>query len=209
MPNRIEWSVLHRERSAARDELQPILRLPITPSYQHLAAATVREGEAVLDVGAGDRQLEQAIAARLKAFDYFSLDTDPNFEHEYRDFEQLDREFDVIAMLEIIEHVPLPTAMKMFAGAHAHLRPGGRLVVSTPNVHHPTWFWRDPTHVTPYRYTDLVGLLRSSGFAAFEVWRVKRLRWKDRLRGWRYRPLLRLLDLDFAPGIVVRCRVEK
>jgi 2-polyprenyl-3-methyl-5-hydroxy-6-metoxy-1,4-benzoquinol methylase len=54
----------------------------------------------------------------------------------------------------IIEHMPGETGVEMLRLATLALRPGGRLVVITPNFAHPEVsslvFWLDLTHVRPY-----------------------------------------------------------
>ncbi|HEY4487801.1 MAG TPA: hypothetical protein VI483_03505, partial [Candidatus Paceibacterota bacterium] len=64
-------------------------------------------------------------------------------------------------------------------------------------------FWSDSTHITPYRIRHLAGWLATADFCRFWGYRVCNLTWKRRWRYWRYRGLLRLLNIDFAPGIVV------
>jgi SAM-dependent methyltransferase len=166
----------------------------------------VRDGDRVLDVGAHDRALGAEIERRGLRAEYRSVDPDPSTEHDHASIRDVNEAFDVVILLEVIEHLPLDAAVALMRDCAQRVAPGGWFVVSTPNVHHPTWFWRDPSHITAFRYTDLLGILHYLGLRDFEVARVKRLRWRDRLRAWRYRGLLKLLSADFAPGIVVRCR---
>jgi hypothetical protein len=200
------WSRIAQGRAAARAQLPPLLDLPIVPSHYRFAAESVRDGESVLDVGAHDRRLASHVERCARGAIYRSLDVDPTHPHDYRALSEVERRFDVIAAIEVVEHLPLGEAIALLEGCAALLEPGGRLVVSTPNVDHPTWFWRDPTHRTPLRYTELVGILASAGLADFEVVRVRGMRLRDRLRAWRYRGLLKLLNLDFTHSIAVRAQ---
>jgi len=175
-------------------------------SHYRFAAEAVRDGESVLDVGAHDRRLLRHIERCARGVTYRSLDIDPTHEHDYRDLAEVERRFDVIAVIEVVEHLSLGELIALLERCAELLEPGGRLVVSTPNVDHPTWFWRDPTHRTPLRHTELVGILHSAGLEKFEVVRVKGMRFRDRLRAWRYRGLLKLLHIDFTHSIAVRAQ---
>lgn len=54
--------------------------------------------------------------------------------------------FDLITAFEVVEHLDAPEAA--IATWHELLRPGGALVLSTPNRLGPaSRYWRDPTHV--------------------------------------------------------------
>lgn len=76
--------------------------------------------------------------------------------------------FDVAVSFETIEHVPVA------AGLVAHLfellKPGGRLICSTPNErvipYDPAKY---PHHVRHYTLEDIVGLLTSTGFVVESV----------------------------------------
>lgn len=75
--------------------------------------------------------------------------------------------YDAITAFHVIEHFPVHEAAALVRLAADRLRPGGRLIVATPNpgslptIMHE--FWRDPTHVRPYD-TDLIQYLtRESG----------------------------------------------
>jgi SAM-dependent methyltransferase len=66
-----------------------------------------------------------------------------------------DAHFDIITVIDVIEHVPQPATL--LEQAFAHLEPGGLVVVSTGNPGHPAWrrrfrarFWYSsfPEHIS-------------------------------------------------------------
>jgi SAM-dependent methyltransferase len=74
-----------------------------------------------------------------------------------------ERQFDVIFLLDVLEHIADDRGT--LAQARAHLRPGGRLFLSVPA--HP-WLWsrHDEQNLHQRRYTkrELVMKLRAAGF---------------------------------------------
>jgi len=199
----MDWSRIREGREKAAQMLPPILRLPIVRSPRDVLLRLVRDGESLLDVGANDRNVKGFLADAGLDVQYFSFDIDRSLPHDYYELSAVDRKFDVVVIFEVIEHIPLEEARELIFRTQDLVLPGGRVILSTPNVCHPVRFWRDCTHVTPFRYDELAGLLLSAGFSKCEVFRVYNMRWRRRLWSIVFRPLLSLLDIDFATGVVV------
>lgn len=84
-----------------------------------------------------------------------------------------DRSFDVVLLSELIEH--LPNGRPLLFESYRVLRPGGRIIITTPNLWdirrtlakltHRTWSGdTDPTHVNLYTPDRLVDDMVSAGF---------------------------------------------
>ena len=77
--------------------------------------------------------------------------------------------FDAIFSSNVIEHLDAETVATIVAGAYAALRPGGLLLLGTPNpesaIVHLHEYWRDPTHVRLYSRQLLEFFLYNAGFA--------------------------------------------
>jgi SAM-dependent methyltransferase len=82
------------------------------------------------------------------------------------------REFDVITMFHVLEHLPDPDRALAFAGEL--LRPGGSLILQVPNsaslqarVFGARWYGLDvPRHVINFTPESIALLLRRAGFSA-------------------------------------------
>lgn len=83
--------------------------------------------------------------------------------------------FDVITLWEVIEHVPDPVAL--LAALRARLRPGGLLMLSTPNNGHwqalrepERWeAYRPPSHLIYFDRRTLADALRRAGFEQITI----------------------------------------
>ena len=138
---------------------------------------------------------------------YESLDIDPQGEHDYRDLSELRRQFDLVFALEVIEHLPLDAITPWLRGILGAFKPGGALVLSTPNTFFPMAYLRDVTHQTPICYDELGALVEGAGFEVMRIVRIyhdpmHRKLLRRYLFGW----LFRLISIDFARQIVLVAR---
>lgn len=78
----------------------------------------------------------------------------------------------VLAM-HVVEHLPVEHLFALFAQSARVLRPGGLLMIETPNAESISMtgsdFWRDPTHIAPRHPAALTLLAREHGFTVEEV----------------------------------------
>ena len=92
---------------------------------------------------------------------------------------------DAIVSLHLVEHLPASAVLRLINAAAARLRPGGILILETPNpeslVAGSVNFHRDPTHVRPIHPDTLAFLCESAGFATTELRRLARVPAADRL----------------------------
>ena len=88
--------------------------------------------------------------------------------------------FDVVTSIELIEHIPYSAALSMLESVYETLKPGGRLVLTTPNFRSP-WLVLEPLvsiigqvdyrieHITRYHRKRLSCLLTEAGFTQANV----------------------------------------
>jgi SAM-dependent methyltransferase len=150
--------------------------------------AALPDGGRILEIGAGCG----ALAVRLKdaGFDVVPTDLDPPHDWIHRldlDAPQwtddMHGPFDMIVCVETLEHVENPR--QALRSIRALLRPGDKLLVSTPNITHPhsrlkmflrgapvffgPGFYHDPGHISMLPDWMLTEHVRLAGFDHIEV----------------------------------------
>lgn len=74
-----------------------------------------------------------------------------------------------ILAMHVVEHLPVDDLFALFREAARVLRPGGLLMIETPNAESllvsASEFWRDPTHLAPRHPAALTLLAREYGFS--------------------------------------------
>lgn len=152
---------------------------------RHMGLGRQQPG-ALLELGVGGGRF--LLRMKKKGWDVSGVDFDPNVAQrmfdKYRikvhagDVTQLEfppASFDVIAMNQTVEHLIDPGAV--FQKCHALLKPGGCLVVTTPNVgsmgaslFKEYWRgWEPPRHLHLYTTRSMATLARHTGFIAQNI----------------------------------------
>ncbi|MFQ5844573.1 MAG: class I SAM-dependent methyltransferase [Planctomycetota bacterium] len=203
-PAEISWSDLNDRRRAVHRRGPRVHRLPLIPRSTRYAAQRIVPGSTVVDVGASEGRFGRRLPPGC---DYRTVDVDPRVGADHRDLKELaDGAADVVVCFETLEHLTLPEAVELLEQVRRVLRPGGRLYLSTPNVHHPWSYLRSATHRTPFAYDELGALLDRAGL---EVEALLRCHKDSVLQGvirLLARPLYRLLGVDFAKSILAVAR---
>jgi SAM-dependent methyltransferase len=204
----VAWSVLYRNRVEAHRRFGEVWDLPVVKRYFDRITANLSPHSRVLEVGAGSRGLATRLSGPFPQVVYRSMDIDRTHDHDYYDLTTVTERFNVIVLVEVIEHLGLPEGIDLLKRLKELLDPGGTIVLTTPNVLHPTRYWGDCTHKTFYRYDEIAGILEALGYRDVRVSRVYNApfiqRWFRLLVGVH---LHRYLDIDFAPTIVAEGRV--
>jgi SAM-dependent methyltransferase len=201
------WSRLFEKRYEIHKRHPSIWKVPLLRKRFPLICSVLEPAPGkpptVLDVGAAERTMEARLRARFPGLVYKSLDVDPEGKHDYRSFDEVREPFDLVVLLEVIEHLTLEEGSRMLDDILKVLRPGGRLIVSTPNICHPWRYWVDATHRTPYSYENIGGLLLVRGFRVEALYRSYNASLLERAGRTLLTPIHRALDIDYAKSIFV------
>lgn len=200
----IDWAKLYKERRSIADRFGEIWDLPVAKRYHQVLSALGTEGVSMLEVGAGDRGLREKMAGYWGGFDYRSCDIDTSYRHDYSHIDEVTGNYELICGFEVIEHLSLGDAHYLLNRCFELLKPGGRIALTTPNIFYPPSFLRDATHITPFCFDELGGLLQLSGF---KVTQINRLYHDSLVKKFARRvlfyPLFRVMGIDFARQIMV------
>ena len=190
---------------ASEREIRPISHVSTNQKVFSLVAPVVRSGGRVLDVGAGEGYFSKTVgdlaasqglapATALRACDLFpenfrygGVVCDPIAEDGRLPYD--DASFDLVCSLEVIEH--LEDQFRFVRELFRVTRPGGRAIVSTPNVLNINSRWRylhsgfgvlfdplplsssDPVHtsghINPVGFYYLAYMFRRAGFDGVRV----------------------------------------
>lgn len=202
----LSWGEFARARKPFVERWPTVFHLRLVRDHHQIARELAPGARSVLDVGATERLHEAGVRKAWPGVDYRSFDVDRTHPHDYHDFADVDRQFDLLTLLEVLEHVPPATAVEIVRQCFQLTRPGGHLLVSVPNVYRPG-VQQEWTHIAQFPYMDLAGLLAWAGYEVVDGARV----FYASQRGWLlhaklFAPLHRFLSVDFAHAIVMLVR---
>jgi 2-polyprenyl-3-methyl-5-hydroxy-6-metoxy-1,4-benzoquinol methylase len=204
MSEETSWSRLFEHRDKIHEKYPEIWDLKILRKRFPLMLETIRDGERVLDMGASNRNLEGRLKRHFPEILYKSMDIDREQVHDFYSLEEIRECFDVVFLFEVIEHLDLEEGIRLLKRIYDLLNPGGRLILTTPNVFNPSRYWRDATHKVAYCYDELAGLLIAQQFQVRAMYRT----YSDAFLRYLFRiyvmaPLHRYLGIDFAKSILI------
>lgn len=82
----------------------------------------------------------------------------------------------ILTAFHLVEHLPFPVLMTLVNEAYRALKPGGILILETPNPENilvgSQYFYIDPTHRNPIPPAALQFIVQYKGFASLEVKRL-------------------------------------
>ena len=203
----MKWSEQLRLRERVHQKYPEVWTLKIIKKRLPIILKYLRDGEALLEVGASNRDLEGRIRKYYPKALYKSMDIDPSYSHEYSSFEEIKETFDMVLLFEVIEHLKLDEGRKMVRDIYQILKPGGRVILTTPNIYTPGRYWKDVTHRTAYHYEELGGLLLHQNFEILEICRVfNEPLLSFLMKVYLFSPVFRFLGIDFTKSILVVAR---
>lgn len=200
----LSWSELSNAREEIRKRWREVGDLPLVRKRFPFLASFLKPGGSLLEVGAAERPFDERLKAAFPGLTHKTLDIDPSGRYDYQNLEEVAETFDAVIAWEVIEHLSLEAIPGWLAELKRVTAPGGRLVLSTPNVCRPGQYWKDATHKTPLAHTELGALLILAGFRVISMHRTYHGSWlQHALVRWSPPGLLfRLWGLDYARSVV-------
>ena len=156
-----------RNRKVSAKEIDHAERLLFTfnSALELFYDTNINSGSKVIDLGYGDGSFLKSLErnkVECKGYDYDTI----NFENDK--IPEASNTIDFITSNSVIEH--LNDCTNLLQEAHRILKPGGKLILITPNFFFDYKnFYDDPTHVNPFTIEKLETLLDMSGFKNIKV----------------------------------------
>jgi len=209
MNENISWKRLFEYRDEIHYRYPKIWNLKILRKRFPLMLEYIQDGNNILDVGASNRNFEHRIKSHFPKIVYKSMDIDRSQYHDFYSLGEINETFDVILLIEVIEHMELEEGLKMLTKIHTLLKEKGCLIITTPNIFNPSQFWRDATHKVAYCYDELGGILLKKGFKIVAIFRT----YNDAFHKFIFRVyfmahLHRYLGIDFTKSILIVAQKE-
>ncbi len=199
----LSWQRLRTARARVAARWPSPFRLPLVERPSDVLYDLLRDGQSLLDVGAGDATRRERVRARFPNVRYVSVDPDPESGADHASLDGVAGPFDVASLFEVVEHVAPEVAVELLRDVRGLLTPGGVVVVSVPCIHTPGRYLRDCTHVTPWAHDELGAALDLAGCEVRSLLRTYPAPLLPRvLRRSLLGPLGHLFGLDYAYSVV-------
>lgn len=200
----VDWSDLALYRDKIRKRYHDVWDIPLVKKRAKLFSAYLRDGQKVLDVGAGSKSVRDDISKCGIKVDYRSMDVDRGNPHDYYSLDDVREEFDVVILFEVIEHMPVEEGLRLLRRIREITREEGLILLSAPNVFNPSRHMQDMSHLTFFPYYDLCWLVTASGFDVLEVFRSYNDAFhRYAIKVYLCKALFRFLSIDYAYSIFV------
>ena len=167
---KIYWNYIYTTPAKAKDYWSKTHRFPLAVSY-------VKDGDKFIDLGCGVGIPGRTVKKERKGCEIWGVDiSDEVIENNKKDDPDIHyfqgyignlgflpiNHFDVVFCGETIEHLDTPS--DLFEEAFSILKPGGKLIITTPLKDHIN----SPEHMWIYTKEDVEKLYRDAGFSKVE-----------------------------------------
>lgn len=133
------------------------------------------KGGTILDFGSGiDKPIQKKL--NLTNNDYQSLDSNPNGSFNYQSVDDITKsqKFSLIVANQVFEHIPLEESLYIFKCLVRHLSNNGYILLTTPNINHPTRQHSEITHITNWEFKSLFMLYKISNLKNIHIYRYSK-----------------------------------
>lgn len=197
------WYGLYGFRKKVRSRYPNFWRIKVVKKPFDVVRPYLNGGTRLLDVGSGNRQIEGKLRGLYPEIVYKSMDIDRDKFHDYYSLDEIKEGFNIVLLFEVIEHLEFSEAVEMLEKIRRLLIPGGRLILTTPNVYHPNRYW-EYSHKVSYRYDEIGGLFLALGYDIERIFRIYNDAIIQRLiRLYIMAPVHHYFSIDFARSIAI------
>jgi hypothetical protein len=201
------WSKFYAFRKEIRRIYPSVYDLQIKRKLLEVVAEELGKNDLVLEIGASDRGFFKKLKRSFPMITYKTMDIDTSLPHDYYTLDDITETFDIIILAEVIEHLEFSEALLFLKRLNGLLNNNGKIIITTPNIHHPNRYWQDPDHKTPFSYEAIGGALLSTGYKIDRICRIYNDQFfRKLLRVYISSYLHRHLNIDFANSIVAVAR---
>ncbi|MBY0238275.1 MAG: sugar nucleotide-binding protein [Burkholderiaceae bacterium] len=140
-------------------------------------ATPLAGGGDLLEIGCGNGSFLRKYSARQPGWQLLGTEFDrknqplieaiPNAAFYCGDLSQLERKFDLIVAIHLLEHIFDP--LQLLRQCAEHLNPGGRIFIQVPNVKESPFDLLIADHVSHFSIESLTALLNTAGFDILAV----------------------------------------
>lgn len=202
------WGHLYRYKRKIKDRYPRYNKIRLAKKILNVILPYLNNNCSILDIGAFDRLLETSIKYFMPGAHYKSVDLDGPYKHDYDSIDKVKEKFDIVLVLETLEHMAFKRGVDLLSKIHDFLNPNGILILSIPNIFHPNRC-REYSHKVDYRYDELGGILLALGYKVEDIFRL----YNDPLfrkifKRYILRSLFYLFEVDFARSIVIVAKNE-
>lgn len=197
------WNKLYQFRKRIRKRFPSLWQIKVIKKPSNIVKSYLRDNIRVLDIGAGNRQIGEKVKELYPTITYKSMDVDRKMFQDYYTLEEIKEKYNLILLFEVIEHIEFKEAVEMLKKIRGLLHPGGRLILTTPNVFHPHRYW-EYSHKVSYRYDEIGGLLLALGYEVGHIYRIYNNAFIPRIiRLYLAAPIHYYFNIDFAESIAI------
>ncbi|MGH9362587.1 MAG: hypothetical protein ACRD2T_11785, partial [Thermoanaerobaculia bacterium] len=107
------WLRFHARKSEVHRLHSTVWSIPVLRKRAPLLDGLLRPGARVLDVGAGGRSWEEKVRAAAPGVEYRSLDQDRGTRQDYYSLDQVEGQFDLVLLVEVIEHLGFEDGLEL------------------------------------------------------------------------------------------------
>ena len=202
----MDWNIKYKNKNNFRKKYKYVYSIPTIKSLEYVFNIVIknRKISKILEIGSGSHSRKNFFLSKNPNIIYKTMDIDKTTQQDYYNLNDIEEKFDIIIGLEVIEHIKREDFDFFCNKLYSLTKNGGSLILTTPNIFHPTRYFFDYTHCIPLCYDELASVFMTVGYKSIIPFRFYSDSTLRRLaRQYIFSWLYRLLEIDYAKSIVI------